>query len=251
MPLHIGLVITVLLFAVSCFGPLDPYDVAPSEPDDTTTVPSDGLVAWWTCNDSAGSTLSDSAGASHGQIVGCDRDSGIEGLGLSFDGSGDHVVILPAKDSLFDFGEGDFTISVWVKPRIINMVTDSTRYDIIAKGSAGKNGYALSVYRNSFSAFVGPYYSSSNDTVFPANENVWRHCVMIRSRKNVSLYVDNRKIQSYTSESDVSTSVSLLIGSDASSRLDRRFPGIIDEIKISDAAWSAADVAAEYGRFTK
>ncbi|MBN1577186.1 MAG: LamG domain-containing protein [Chitinispirillaceae bacterium] len=245
-----------LLFFCSCFGPFDPYNPAPDKPGDndtpiipTTTQHPKGLAGWWTCDDTAGTTLTDSLGKSNGQIIGCTRDSGKSGLALGFDGSGNYVSIAPTTDSLFEFGAGDFTISVWVKPRITEAQTDTTRYDIIAKGVARQSGYSLSILNNRFSAFVGQYSTGSIDTEFPANANIWRHCVMLRRKGTVELYVNGNRTQTYQSSSNVSSGLYLLFGKDASTRRDTNYPGLIDEIKILNTAWSEADVNNEYRRF--
>ncbi|MBN1309010.1 MAG: LamG domain-containing protein [Chitinispirillaceae bacterium] len=246
-----------LLFFCSCFGPFDPYNPAPEPSGDNDTSIStptpqrpSGLVGWWACDDTAGNTLTDSLGKSSGQIVGCSRESGKSGLALSFNGSGDYVSVAPTPDSLFEFGTGDFTISVWVKPHITEAQSDTTRYDIIAKGIARQSGYSLSILNNRFSAFVGQYATGSINTEFPANANDWRHCVMLRRKGTVELFVNGKITQTYQSSSNVSSGLYLLFGKDASTRRDTNFPGMIDEIKILNTAWNTSDVSNEYRRFS-
>jgi hypothetical protein len=245
-----GIVGTLLLF---CWGPFNPYDPAPKNRGDGDTTQSTqrpaGLVGWWTCDDTSSSVLLDSAGNSDGQIIGCRREAGISGQALNFDGNGDYVLIPSTEDSLFDFGTGDFTISAWVKPRIIEVNPDSMNYGIITKGVARDKGYGLYVERNHFSAFVGRFDSGSNDTV-KANDNKWHHCVMVRRKGTVALYLDGKEIQSYANNESVTTGVNLLIGRDASSERENNFPGRIDEIKILNSAWGTTDVNNEYRRFT-
>ena len=251
-------ILVPLLFFCSCFGPFDPYNPPPdrqgdggtSEPTTNPGFPS-GMVAWWTCNDSVNNSLADTLGKNNGQITGCTRDSGISGWALDFNGSGDYVSIPSSSDSPFNFGEGDFTISLWIKPRIDTRITDTTRFDIISKGVAKEEGYTVSITRNGFSAFVGRYSTASIDTSFPASAGVWRHLAVIRKRGTVELFVDNTMVQTYTGESNVSTNLNLLLGRDASGsgRQDRFYSGLIDEIKIFNTAWGAADVNGEYKRF--
>ena len=245
-----------IVICSSCFGPFDPYNPPPepqdnggSDPSTPTTQFPSGMVAWWTCNDTAGTIMTDTLGKNNGQITGCSRDSGVSGLALDFNGTGDLVTVIPSGNSTFDFGDGDFTISLWVKPRIVAQVTDTTRYDIISKGVAKERGYAISVTRNGFSAFVGQYPTASINTDFPANAGVWRHLVLIRQQGTVEFFIDNTLIQTYTSESNVDSDLHLLIGRDGSGRTDRFYSGLVDEIKIFNAAWGTADVNAEYRRF--
>jgi hypothetical protein len=251
-----------ILLCCSCFGPFDPYNPAPDRnddpenPDQPSGGPSTDLIAYYTCNDSEGTQLTDSVGSYHGWVTGCQWvEGGVEGRALSLDGMGDYVSIA-TSDSAFDFGEGPFTISLWVKPRIDKDYTDSSRYDIISKGVVEEKGYTLSIYRQRyFSAFIGPIEKGSVDSTFSASEERWFHCVMLRrgsgSSMDVELYVDGQIIQSYSNSVNLTTSnLKLLIGCDSQKRQENFYSGLIDEIKIFNTAWSSNEVNGEFRRFS-
>jgi hypothetical protein len=251
----------LLLFFISCFGPFDPYNPPPvrsneppgSNPDDTLQPAPQvaGLIAYWKCNDTASTSLKDETGRHEGMLVGGTWvPSEVDGNALKLDGSGDYVAIATTADSLFNFGTGDFTVSLWVKPLIVEQVTDSSQYDILSKGEVFKQGFALSIYRNRFSAFVGQYTTGNIDTLASADDGEWHHLVMVRRSATVELYVDGNKSQSYTSNSNVINNNRLLIGRDASTRQDHHYSGSIDEIKILNKAWYENDVVNEYNRFS-
>lgn len=247
------ILISLAIFC-SCFGPLDPFNPPPDGTDDGGETPGGGfaagLIAWYTCNDSSTTTLSDTLGKYNAQINGCTHDSGVSGGakgGLRFNGSGDVVTV---KDSVALFGTGDFTVSLWVKPFIVDQITDSTQYNIISNGVAKERGFTISITRNNFSAFVGQSSNESLDTTMSANAGKWRHLVLTRSGITVRLFVDGKNPQTFDSESDVSTNSQLLIGRDASTRQDWYYSGLVDEIKIFSKAWDASDVSKEYQRFS-
>jgi hypothetical protein len=237
-----------------CFGPFDPTDPPPdrtSDPDAIIPAASAaGIIAWWNCNDSSESVLSDSLGKYPGSITSCTRTSGIEGGGLRFNGSGSYVSVTPSGSSPFDFNEGDFTVSVWVKPEMITMVDDSTRLDIIARGAAEVSGFVLTIVENKFAAILGSYVGKSRVENFPDSTKDWRHVVLTRSNGEVTLFVDNTPVINFTNSTSVkfNQSLPLLIGRDSSNR-PYPYNGFIDEIKIFNIAWDASDVAREYGRF--
>lgn len=244
--------LAAMLFFCSCFGPFDPFNPPPERADvgggdrpPVSGFPA-GLVAWYTCNESEGTTLYDTLGRNNGLIAGCTRDSGISGRALRLNGSGDFVAV---NNTVAAFGRGDFTVSVWVKPLIVAQITDTTQHNIISNGVSRVQGFTLSITRNSFTAFVGQYSAVSADTGSPANSGKWMHLALVRSGGTVKLYVENRNVQTYNSESDMNTGNQLLIGRDASSRIDRFYGGLIDEIKLFNTAWDDSDVNREFQRF--
>ena len=237
----------------SCFGPFDPYNPPPDQKDTTSiTVSTKGLLAYWSCDDSAGSTgLKDSLGKNDGVLFGAISDSGVEGKGLRFNGTDSYAVVEIPKESAMDFGSGDFTVSLWVKPLIYKAVTDSTRFDIISSGIAKEHGFTISIYRKSFGMYVGQFKNNPSDTTYDATEKKWHHIVCVRRHSTVALYVNGSKIQSYANDNDLSGNgdVKIMVGDDASPRNDNAFPGIIDKIKIYTIAWDETNIRSEYNRF--
>jgi hypothetical protein len=251
--------LVVILLIFSCFGPFDPFDPAPlrgNESDTTVTenpgTTTSGLIARWKCDDTASNTFKDENGAHDGQRVGGTSDSGIDGRSLHLDGEGDFMYI-SNSDSVFDFDTGDFTLSVWVKPQVVNTEVDSL-YPIFSIGELFEDGFSLLVKDGYFGALIGPYKSqTAMDSSAAVGSNSWHHVVMLRKNSTVELYVDARRVQSYDSDYTVATRLQLMIGRGYSqglySTVDHFFRGNIDEIKILNIGWSSSDVAAENGRF--
>jgi hypothetical protein len=253
--------ITAILTAMAtgCFGPLDPTNPPPARTENsddtshtTTSTHAPGLIAWWTCNDSSATTLRDSQGTFNGLISGCTVDSGIEGAGLRLNGTSSYISVAPPSgDSSFDFHDGDFTVSVWVKPEIMMEVNDTSRLDIVARGKAEESGFVLTILQNRFAAIIGPQVRLAQNDDYPADEGTWRHVVLTRSDGNVALYVDNNIAVSFESaySIDFSQQLALQIGRDNSGKSENYYSGLIDEIKILDLAWDASEVNREYRRF--
>jgi hypothetical protein len=82
--------------------------------DDPASIPRNGLVGEWlfsgNANDTSGSGLN---GTVNGAVLTADRD-GITDSAYSFTGSSGNDIAVP-DSAVFDFGNGDFTISAWFK----------------------------------------------------------------------------------------------------------------------------------------
>lgn len=256
-----------LLIFSSCFGPLDPFNPPPDQPaetgrpDDTgttdnpqnTTFPA-GMVAYWKCEDSSSSDkLLDELGNHDGIIAGGRWEDGLDsGRAIFLDAIKEDYIRIE-NDTIFNFGTGDFTVSLWVKPRIDDISTDSTPFVIISKGVSLETGYTLGIYEqnNRFTAMVGNREPLNTDTLATPYGNAWYHCVMLRRAGTVELWINGNMSHTYSSNVDVSTQNPLFIGKDASAvplRDMRLFTGTIDEIKIFNKAWSSRDISSEYNR---
>lgn len=247
-----------ILLMCSCFGPLDPFAPAPlrgKEPDTTGTEnpgpTTSGLIAYWKCDDTVSSVFKDEKGPHNGQRAGGESDSGIDGRSLRLDGNGDFMSIVNSG-SAFDFGAGDFTLSIWVKPLVVNTEVDSL-YPIFSIGELYEEGFSLVIKDGYFAAFIGPYSRTENNSSAEVGSGSWHHVVMLRKSGKVELYVDAEKVQSYDSDYTVATGEQLMIGRGYSqglySTVDHYFRGNIDEIKILNLGWSSSDVATENSRF--
>ena len=118
-------VITLLLF--NCFGPLDPNDpyIDPGTGVTPNNIPGvqKGMVAYWKFNEGKESGALDMTSNKNTLIVNsCIWDSGVDSSALKFDGSSSYACAY--NDSSLNFGTGDFTISLWIKPQkiILNQV---------------------------------------------------------------------------------------------------------------------------------
>jgi hypothetical protein len=66
------------------------------------------------------------------------------------------------------------------------------------------------------------------------------------------MFVDGKNVESYNSDGDMNTGLRLLLGRDGdpSTRPERFYTGLIDEVKILNKAWDASAVNKENTRFT-
>ena len=251
--------ITAILTAMAtgCFGPLDPTNPPPARTENsddtshtTTSTHAPGLIAWWTCNDSSTTRLKDSLGKFNGQISGCTVDSGIEGAGLRFSGSGSSIgVYPPTGDSSFDFNAGDFTVSLWVKPMLVGGTDDTM--NIIARGETNKTGFVLTIIEKRFTVFLGEQKKATLSEDDPLEYGVFQHIVLTRHQGEVIFFVNSKETISFTSTESIHFDgpVPLFIGRDNSNSSNNNFNGLIDEIKLLDMAWGIAEVDNEYKRF--
>lgn len=241
-------VITLLL--INCFGPLDPND--PYTDPGTIVTPENvpavqkGMVAYWKFNEGKESSSLDVTINKNTLIVNnCIWDSGVDSSALKFDGSSSYAYAY--DDSSLNFGTGDFTISLWIKPQKIT--SESGRYDIISKGEVGQ-GFTVSLFRNRVSAFVGSIVTVGDaDTNLTIYDTTWHNIVVLRKSSKVSTYLDSKFVHSYEFTGNISNNSTLLIGKNSSG--DSFYAGMLDEVKLQNVAWTAQQIAAEKSRFTK
>jgi len=256
MTRHLFFAVVVFLLAVSCLGPLNPYDWPPEETttsDDTsTTVPTTegGLVAYWSCDDSSGSTLHDSVNGLDFSLSGTSFDEGKIGGAVRFDGKNSYAVLFQSDAKALQFGTGDFSISLLVQPLFYQDIADSMRFDIVSKGLIKEKGYTIAIAAKSFTALVGHSKNDQRDTTFDASRKDWYHIVLVRRNSMVELWVNTKKILSYTNDEDISAADSkLILGNNAEYESNNGFPGSIDEVRMFNRALDSNKIKALYSAY--
>jgi len=249
------LLIPFICSVLACFGPFDPYNWPEDDGSDADTSGDAGaalgLIAYWNCNDSIGSTLRDSVAGLNATISGAEFDSsGVAGGGLRFDGKDNQAVVYDEANKGLPLGTADFTISLWVKPLFYQDVHDTLRYDIISKGLIRERGYTIAIAGKSFTAVVGRSKNDLRDTKFDASVSAWYHLVLLRRKSAVEFWVNSEKILEYSNDDDLTVPDSKLIfGNNASINGRNGFPGIIDEVKIYSRAWSASTIRSVFNKY--
>ena len=209
------------------------------------------VAGYWKFNDD----LKDSSGSSNGvpggelfndgSVSGAASATGKFGSALSFDGSDDYVSV--PDNNVFDFGTTqDFTISAWIKKanplqEAMPIVTKD------ANASEAWRGWQLNVHDDVDRALVlilndwKRYWGVVNGL----SDSNWRHVAVSVDRDSyVRLYIDGALDRGYNNVStagiNVYTSTPLKIG--ASSSGNRKFNGLVDEVRIYDSALAQADI---------
>lgn len=241
-----------LIFLIFCFGPFDPNNPSLGGTDDDTnvvskpptTVSDTTILAYWDFSDSGNSVLEDlSRYRSHGIINGCKWVQGIKGSALFFDGNDDYISV--SRNEQLNLYLKNFTVSLFVKfqPESTN---DSLQLDIISKGEQCASGFGISVKGNNVVGHIKNQGCSEKDST-AIRDGKWHHIVLLRREGKGYVYFDKSSIHTFNCNDTVSTVSPLRIGVN-SVKNEGYFTGCIDEIKVSNTAWTQSQINAEYDR---
>lgn len=203
----------------------------------TTTPPPSGLVAAYSFNEGAGTTLTDGSGRGNsGTVVGpAWTTAGKYGGALTFDGTNDHVTV-PDAPSL-DLGSS-MTLEAWVRP-----TASSGWRTILLKETPTSLAYSLysASSTNRPSAWIDGA-SSIGTAALPTS--TWSHLSATYNGSRLRLYVNGvlRKDVATTAPVPVSSGP-LKIGGNAI--WGEWFAGQVDEVRIYDRVLTAAEITAD------
>lgn len=141
---------------------------------------------------------------------------------VAFDGSGDYLA-LPANQSAFTMGTGDFTIECYY---YLNSGYASNMYLF----DLGGNGTRVQLFSNQvyFAPAAGDFVVASAGVGMSAN--TWYHIACVRSASTITLYIDGTNRASGTNSSNL-TDTACRIGSIGSSA-NLAFNGYISNFRI-------------------
>jgi len=216
---------------------------------DTTS----GLIGYWPFDEVNGSETPDSgSGGNDGTIGGATPTSGKAGNALYFGGDGDYVDMGDPASGAFDFGTGDFSVSLWAKtsqlsvsgiwPTLVRKVAAGVGYELMF----GDPSYPYTYFKTMNGASTTGAASSSTTL----NDDQWHHYVAVRTSSGSEFFVDSDSQGEHLSfPLDISNAASLRVGSpDEWDWAD--FEGSIDEVRIYDRALNKCDVQELYAGAT-
>ncbi|MFA5249477.1 MAG: LamG-like jellyroll fold domain-containing protein [Candidatus Paceibacterota bacterium] len=204
-------------------------------------------VSEWRFDDGSGIGATDLVGTNTGTLINFNfsGDSNwktadcISGGCLSFDGINDHVEAADSEG--LNPGSGDFTVEVWFKLNSVGAANYSILYnkENLYEASAG-GGYFTYAWR--------PHWVWDGGTSFPVDVGEWYHAVVVYDHAKQYLYKNGKMVYSRSQTGDMETNTNALrIGArGAPGAASSFFPGLIDEVRIYNAALTASAVRDQH-----
>ncbi len=158
---------------------------------------------------------------------------------VDFDGTNDYVHLTSAPSTAFDFGTGDFGLSMWVKGDSFSQ----PYHTVLGSYDNGSNNWQVFIGSAGLNIWNGALYGGGT-----INVGVWYNCVVTRSSGVLKTYINGTQNSSNTVTSSYtpSTSSSTVIGGFDGSSTWPRWNGLIDEVAIFNSGLSASNVTAIY-----
>lgn len=173
---------------------------------------------------------------------------------LAFDGTDDFILV--NHDELFDFGFGEFSISLWVQ----SLSPDGGPQMLLQKGISGGETAQFWVRLNEYdppNRLVGLLTDgnppatavSSSDALFDDQE--WHHLVYQRTATDLELWVDCKMVAQFPllQNRDVTNTGNLIIGAQNPwppggnhPFFHNHFAGLMDEVRIYNRALSEPEI---------
>ena len=204
--------------------------------DDVVTS---GLVAAYSFNAGAGSTVIDLSGhGNNGTVVNATwSTAGMYGDALSFNG---HSAMVNVPDSASLHLTSGMTLEAWVLPTVVS----NAWRDVIYKGNDNYYLEATSYYTKPAGGVI---IGSSHVEAFagsPLARNTWAHLAVTYDGAKLRLYVNGILVSSTAHTGNIETSNNpLQIGGD--SIFGQYFAGLIDEVRVYNRALSSSEIVAD------
>jgi len=217
----------------------------------TTTVlqaiPYSGnIAAYWSLNQTTGSTMSDSTGLNNGTLYNMTSPSGgwvTSGVNnaLQFDGSNDYAIV--NHSGRLSYTSGDFSVGIWAKPETVGIYTGLISTDI-----ASDQGWKIFMDAG-YNHFRARYNSLVLDyPTILAGE--WHHYGYVKSGTTLSIYMDGVFVASNTCQAtNPVTGSELVLGS---YRINNArdgyyiYKGKMDEIAIWNRSLNGSEIQNVY-----
>jgi len=194
--------------------------------DSAITAPSDhGLVAYYGFDEGSSLLISDKTGRNNTSALGLTyTTTAIRGTALDgFGGNNNYVIVPDSAD--FDFGTGDFAVSLWCRPNSSFTNSSNTLIEI----GLYTAGILIRPHSNTLQIYAQGSFVTGPAIVWAAN--VWYHIVVTRVSSVLNVYSNGTRIASVANTSNIQVASAGYIGRSAHT-VGQFFYGIIDEVKI-------------------
>ena len=237
--LHVGSFLAVVLFLL--FLPV------PRAIGQTCAPPPEGIISWWSFDETSGSTAEDFVGRFDGAHTnGPTPALGLVGGALRFNGANDYVVV--QDDPIWAFGANNFTIEFWANFDTSGGGSIGHPGDIFIgsdEGGGTRNKWFFALGGGVLNFHLnGP---STGSRFFPRapfspTPQQWYHLAVTREGSRYTIYVDGQASATATDSRAVpNANAQLTIGQ--AEQLGY-FDGRLDEMTVYSRALSAVEIAA-------
>jgi len=159
---------------------------------------------------------------------------------VNFDGTNDYVELSAAPSTDFNFGTGEFGLSMWVNA--INGF-NGTYCGVLGNYNSAASSWQVFVGTAGLQVWNGALYGGGS-----LSTNTWYHLVVERTSGVLKTYINGSQNTSnnVTSSYAAATNSSTCIGGYPANRAQPRWKGLIDEVAIFNSGLSASDVTDMY-----
>jgi len=198
------------------------------------------LRGHWAFDDRQGTVAADSSlSFCDAGVVGCAWiDGRLEGA-LHFDAPGDHARV--ASPDCGNFGDGSFTLSLWMRPGI-----GTGRASLLRKGVAGSRGYELTFDQGgrvlTFAAGDGEKSFAARSNLLQIRPNHWYHVLATLNREAncLALQLNGRTIATSPCSglaASIDSAEPIVMGAEGV------YAGALDDVRMYAGILSAAETA--------
>jgi hypothetical protein len=218
------------------------------------SIPTEGLVAYYPCEQASSGGLPDLSGKNYpGKLEGSGYtfEAGKVGKALSLSKAGSHVSLPPAVFS----GKKDLTVATWIK--LTTLTTWQRVFDFGINANLSQNTASGTIYmtlvlknfdnRMAFSATTNGYGSEKQLTGATPAVGVWKHMTVVLASGTGYLYVDGVQASSNNvgQPADLGAVDYAFIGKSQFSG-DPLIDAQFDEFRVYDRALTDAEIQALY-----